>query len=169
MRMIARPRLGADDVSFTPVELFGAFEPEIERIGHFTHEFPSIFAILFFLRLSLGAILLGFVLPLFHQLLNLLLFFTSIMIRERLVIFRDEPLHLVAIKIHHLVGLYVGRLHTSFSIQPASLVAFHVRVVALFLVVFLVLLGDLADQLTNLILGKRRRSLLGCGARPDFQ
>src|SRR5690242_13014802 len=107
MGMIARPRLGVDDVSFAPVELFNALEPEIESIGYFADEFPSLFAILLFFFLTLGTILLGFVLPLFHQLLNFFLFFARILIRERLVVFRNKSLHLVAIEIHHLVGLYL--------------------------------------------------------------
>src|SRR5215472_15989395 len=115
MGMIARPRLGADDVSFAPVKLFSALEPEIESIGHFAHEFPSLFAALLFLFLTLGTILLGFVLPRFHLVLNFFLFFPRIVLRKRLVLFRDKPLHPVAIEIHHLVGLYLVGLHMAFS------------------------------------------------------
>ena len=147
MGIIARPRLSLDDLSFAPVEPFRAIEPEIESIGHFAHEFPSLFALVLLLFLTLGTILLAFVLPLFQQLLDLLLFFARILIRKRLVVFRD--LRLVALEIHLVVRLYLGGLHTAF---PSNLRAsFHIHIVALFLVFFLVFLRDLADQNDNLI------------------
>src|SRR5882672_8586926 len=160
VRLVSRPRLGVDHPRVAFSQTLCPNQVKVVGIRHLTHELAAVFAILLFFPRALSARVFGFVLPLVHDLLDFLFFFFRVLGIEGLAVFLDQPLHLLAVKLHHFIGLYVDRLHIALAIEVALLVALRVGVVAQPFVVLDVLLGGHAKQLLHLLL---RQSSVGIG------
>ncbi len=93
-----------------------------------------------------------FVLALVDDLLNFFFFLGGILGVECLIVFLNQSLHLLAVELHHFVGLHLSGLYLTFAIELVLLIAFNVGVVAKALIVFNVLVGDHAKQLLHLFL-----------------
>ena len=135
---------------------------EVVGVGNFAHELAAIFALFDFFLLAFLAILLRFVLALVDDLLDLLFFFGRLFGIERLVIFFDQPLHLLAIDLENFVGFHFGRFGFSLAVQIVLDLAIDVGVVALVLVVLDVLVRDHTKQLPHLFL---RELAVGSGRK----
>src|ERR1700688_1426382 len=112
---------------------------EVVGVGHFQHELAAILAIFFFLLFALPTRTVGLVLALVDDLLNLLFFFISVFALQGVIVFLDQPLHLLAVDLQHFVGLYLRGLYLPFATEPVLFVALDVGVVAETFVVFDVL------------------------------
>src|SRR5207302_3335287 len=100
--------------------------------------------------------------------LDLIFFFGGFLLGDRFIVFLDQPLHLFAIDIQHLVGLGLGRLRAPFAIQIVLDIALDIGVVALFLVVLDVVRSDFLDEISDLLRAEaagdgRQRWTIGFG------
>ena len=86
--------------------------------------------------------------------MNLLFFFRRLLLIERLVILRDQPLHRFAIDFENLVSFDLRRLGLAFSIQLVFDFPGDVGVIACLLLILEVFIGNDLKQAVHLVGGK---------------
>src|SRR5690348_6290370 len=102
------------------------------------------------------------VLPvLINQLLDLFVFFLGVFLGKRLVVLGDQFLYLLAVDLHHVVGLNFRGLYPALAVYTVVFLALDVGVVALPFVVLHVVISGVANELANLIFGERRTRVGG--------
>src|SRR5208283_2323351 len=154
MRLVAGTRVGVNDPGVAAVKRLGADQTKIVSVGDLAHELAPFFALLFFFLLTLPARVIGFVLALVDFLLDFLFFFRGLLGAERLIVFLDQPLYLLAVEFHDLVGPGFGGLHLALAIELVIFVALHVGVVAQPLVVLDVLICNHTKEFAHLPLAE---------------
>src|SRR5208337_250223 len=131
------------------------------------------FAVFFFLREALAAILVRFVLAFVDDLLNLVVFLLRLAGRQRLVILGSQPLDQLSIDLQDLQGPRFGLLHSAVPIEFVCLFALDVGVIALPFIVFQVSFLGAKQQFPNLLQRDRARGVglkiqwLKINGRPD--
>src|SRR5260370_4961463 len=115
MRFISRARLRVNRPGIAATHRFSSHQVGVVSLGSFMNELAPLFGIFLCLPLTLLARFFGLVLALVDDLLNLFFFLGCIFGVERLIVFLDQSLNLLAIEFHHFVRLYVGGPNLSLS------------------------------------------------------